>query len=92
MTQMLDHAPVRVRAGNEEVARRARVIWRDGRLHVFRSEREAETYDAPEEPRQVARKEWRSGELTWQGAGCSCGCKVCKAPRGRLLAVVGESR
>jgi hypothetical protein len=88
MSRLIDHSPVSVTG--ELHATRARVIWRDGRLIVFRTSKDWTVFDAPDDPQEVRRGHWESVGVRWRSGGCKCGCSLCKIGRDRLLAKIED--
>lgn len=89
-----DMGPVRT-LGELEL-RRARIIWNDGLLYVFRSVDEFWLFDAPEPP--VRNKGYGGWEYTvegvdlkWLGGGCACSCSVCRVSQTKLLEAASTS-
>lgn len=89
-----DMGPVRT-VGELEL-RRARILWHDGKLHVFRTNDEFWTFDAPQPPeRNRGYGGWEytvdGVDLKWMQGGCACSCSVCRTARSTLLATATAS-
>ena len=69
-------------------ARKARVMWKDGTLHVFRSPSSVESLPTPE-PTATDSQSWVAGGVEFTRRGCpTCGWSLGKVDSLKLLELV----